>query len=133
MVTSVEDYNKLVNETEVVKLESGREFAIKKKVSTRLMLPKFLPLISDVSKNRVEKNQILWEKMSPQDKQAAIDLADFKIVLAVAEPKLSMEKEQGAIWIKDVTDEDYRELQVLTEKISYGQEILDPLLEKGGE
>lgn len=131
MVTTAEEYNKKVNETVTVTLKSGNIFVIRKSVPARKLLPKILPLIGDISKNMEEKAEALFNKLSDEDKLKAIDLGNFKIVLAVADPQLSMEKtdDNKVIWIDDVIEEDYQELQKLTEEITYGKEITDPLSE----
>jgi hypothetical protein len=129
MPISAEEYKIKYQPTTIIKLQSGVEFELKNNVNSReLICKQIMPLTDDISKTAEEKKIIRWARMSEADKENALKVNNQMLVMAVNSPELSLEKEEGKLWIKDLTDADYYELLGKVIEICYGGAIKLPFL-----
>jgi len=128
-VSLASDYKSKQILRKLVKLPSDAVFEIKKITGRDYLREGGLGIQSaadfanpDVS---TEKNKIIFEKMSSEDKKKSIESTERMVVIAVTNPILSMTQEPDKICIKDLTDEDFYFLLKEITEFSFGKKDME--------
>lgn len=108
---------------------SGLTFKIRK-VSSREQIKKCqnsLLSLKDFDKKAKEKNEVLLEKMSPEERQALLEYNAKTIQLAVVEPLIVLEESEqnpaeGKLWISSLEDADFEALTKAVTEFSLGRQ-----------
>lgn len=133
-VSSVNDYKSKQDNRKLVSLPSGSVFEIKKITGRDYLREGGLGLQSavDISNPDVsaEKNKILFQKMTDEEKKKSLETTERMVVLAVTNPALSLVQESDKINIKDINDEDFYFLLKEITEFSFGKKDLDFFREK---
>lgn len=124
-VTTVEQFYKKFNEenTKKVKLPSGDVYQIKS-VEAREYLEEDgfdLQTVRMVSGDTAEKNQIILNKMTPEQRRKYQQSLDVMIAKSVVNPPVSLKRETNKIFIQDIKGKDYYAILTEINKFALGQ------------
>ena len=117
--TSIEDYRKNSVVTKQVKVSSGAVFEIKKLTKRDLMLSGFFPaqsLKQVQSLSNEQRKEFLSEKITTE---SSLKLNNFLICKSVINPSLSMLPENGKLCVDELSQEDYDDLSVAINELSF--------------
>jgi len=120
MITGINEYRKKVSGEKEVSLPSGAVFKIKKITGRDFVKYGMLPLKSTMEIARAKNNEEVVNKLTEEERKKQIEAMDRIIVIAVKEPKLSLEKKEGFLCIDELSDEDYYKLVTEITNFSFG-------------
>lgn len=127
-VTSASDYKSTQSTRKLVKLPSDAVFEIRKITGRDYLREGGLALqsASDFTSSTIdEKNKILFDKMSADDKKKSLEIAEKMIILATTNPTLSLQAEPDKICIKDLDDADFYFLLKEITEFAFGKKDLE--------
>lgn len=127
-VTSAQEFRQLYRTTKEVELPVSKAVFLIRKVTSRDYIEndiiiEGLPILSvnDITQeNIVEKAQILWSKMTHDQKKKQITDAKKIMTIAVVEPKLSLIEEENKVCVDELDDDDFNALMAAINEFSFG-------------
>lgn len=135
-IITAEEYQKAIAPKEVT-LPSGLKVTIRKVHARELVsMPEAIIIRepSDVARTeeqRDERAEVLWDKMTDEQKAKTAALARKIMVMAVVSPAITLERVPGAIFLDDMPDDDYGALMNAVNENQSGGASLRPFREVG--
>lgn len=123
-------YFEKVQTRKEVTLPSGFKIVMRKLTGHDFIREASIPIssIRDIaSTTSKEKSQIIWDRMTDEQKAAQIAANDRMIVAAVVEPKISLAStDDDTLSVRDLSDEDYFAILQELSTFSTGRQDLKP-------
>lgn len=125
MAIGISEYRQKVGGEKEIPLPSGAVFKIRKVTGRDFMSEGNFPVSStrDIVQAKKEASAA-WDNMASEQRKEKIKAMNGIIVMAVKEPKISLEPEEGKLCVKEINDTDYFALVEAISTFSMGGEEL---------